>query len=279
MSQEKPGRTGLAEIVAHKAAEVAGRRRAVPLSEIERLAAAAPALRSLFRSLHRKPGDPIRAIAEVKRASPSRGAIRADADAARIARAYEEAGASAVSVLTESRWFLGTDDDLRAARAAVAVPVLRKDFVVDPYQVVEARAMGADAVLILVALHPTAPSLRELLDLAARVGIETLVEAHDEAELAVALDAGATIVGINNRDLATFAVDPDRALRLVGTLPSGVVRVAESGISSREAVSALEAAGADAILVGEALMASGDPGAALRRLLGRGDQGRATTSR
>ena len=261
-------RVGLVEIAAHKRTEMAARRRDTPISELERRAAALAPVRSLAEALRRRSEDPIRAIAELKRASPSRGPIRLDADATTIASAYARAGAAAISVLTESRWFRGSDDDLRAAKAAVSLPILRKDFVVDSFQVVEARAIGADAILLLVSLHPTASTLRPLLATARSVGIEALVEAHNERELEVALEAGATIVGVNNRNLETFEVDRDLALRLVGTIPRGVVRVAESGISTREAVIALETAGADAILVGEALMSSADPGSALRRLLG-----------
>ncbi|MBI1849788.1 MAG: indole-3-glycerol phosphate synthase TrpC [Planctomycetes bacterium] len=273
-------RVGLDEIAAYKRKEVAARKRDTPVSELERRIAALAPARSLADALRRREADSIRAIAEVKRASPSRGPIRLDANAAATASAYARSGAAAISVLTESRWFRGSDDDVRAAKAAVSLPILRKDFVVDAFQVVEARAIGADAVLLLVSLHPTAAALRMLLTTARSVGIEALVEAHDERELDVAREAGATLIGINNRNLATFAVDRDLALRLIGTLPRSVVRVAESGISTREAVVALEAAGADAILVGEALMSSADPGRALRRLLGDpgADQARSNTA-
>ena len=259
----------LEEIVAFKRAEVARRREAIPLAEMERRARALPAPRPFEPALRRSSAEDIRAIAEVKRASPSRGPIRPEAEAAKMARAFARAGASAVSVLTETHWFLGSDADVRAVSAAVPLPVLRKDFIVDPYQVFEARVIGADAVLLLATLHESAASLRPLIEAARSVGMEPLVEVHDEAERDRALRAGARVIGVNNRYLRTLDVDPGRALALLPGLPQGVVRVAESGISSREAVQALEAAGADAILVGEFLMASADPEAALRRLLGR----------
>jgi indole-3-glycerol phosphate synthase len=268
------------EIAAYKRSQVKARRRSIPLRALEERARALPPACAFEAVLARGRGEPIRAIAEVKRASPSRGEISREADAAEVARAYARGGAAAVSVLTETRWFLGDDADLERVSAAVALPVLRKDFVVDAYQVFEARALGADAVLLIVALHPDAERLRQLLEAARSLGLSALVEVHDEREAAIALDAGARVVGINNRDLRTLEVEPDLALRLLDLLPTDVVRVAESGISTRRAVRALEAAGADAILVGEALMASPDPEAALRELLGDepGSQRRDSTS-
>ncbi len=281
MSDGSPRGAGLDEIIAHKRADVLARRGTVPLALLERRAGERSPARPFEAALRRRPGEGVRAIAELKRASPSRGPIRPGADAVAIARAYAAAGASAVSVLTEARWFLGSDADLQSVSGAVTLPVLRKDFVIDEYQVIEARAMGADAVLLLAALEADGAGLRRLIDTARAAGIAALVEVHDEGELSRALDAGARIVGINNRDLRTLEIDPTRALSLLPGIPAGIVRVAESGISSRAAVLEVEEAGADAILVGEALMASSDPGLALRSLLGSAadSQRRSSTSR
>lgn len=205
-------------------------------------------------------------IAEIKRASPSAGRI-GDADAASHAIAYQGAGASAVSVLTLPRHFGGSLEDLQAVRAAVQIPVLRKDFLVDPRQLLEARALGADAALLIVAALSDG-ELQEMLAAAHELGLAALVEAHDRAELDRALAAGATIVGVNARDLATLDVDTDRALELVRLIPEGVRSVLESGISTRDQVVRAVDAGADAILVGEALMRADDVGGLVRRLLG-----------
>ncbi|MDR7497325.1 MAG: indole-3-glycerol phosphate synthase TrpC, partial [Armatimonadota bacterium] len=210
-------------------------------------------------------GPPLRIIAEIKRASPAAGAIRLEADPAAVARAYEAAGADAISVLTDHRFFAGSPDDLRAARAAVGVPVLRKDFIVDAYQVYEARALGADAVLLVAGTVPTAV-LAELVGCAASLGMAALVEAHTEDELDQALAAGARVVGINNRNLHTLAVDPETTARLRPRVPEGVVVVSESGIETPADVARARRAGVHAVLVGTALMASADPAARLREL-------------
>jgi indole-3-glycerol phosphate synthase len=204
-------------------------------------------------------------IAEVKRASPSKGWLAGDLDPAVLAAAYQDGGAAALSVLTDREFFAGSPDDLAAARAATALPVLRKDFTVAPADVLDARCMGADAVLLIAAaLSPE--ELTQLLDLAVSVGLDALVEVHDEAEAERALAAGATLIGVNQRDLVTFEVDTDRAERVARILPSGVLRVAESGIRDGEDVRRLAAAGFDAVLVGEALVVAADPAAALREL-------------
>jgi indole-3-glycerol phosphate synthase len=206
-------------------------------------------------------------IAEMKRASPSRGPIRPDAGVAEIVRAYERAGASAVSVLTEPKWFGGSLDDLAEARAAVRLPLLRKDFIVDPYQLMEARVAGADAALLIVAaLEPA--RLEELLAAAHDLSLDCLVEVHSEDEVEAAVDAGAEIIGINNRDLHSLEVDLRTSFKLLADVPAGTVVVAESGITTRDDVRELEEAGVDAILVGEALMRSPDPADAVRELLG-----------
>ena len=207
-----------------------------------------------------------RVIAEVKRRSPSKGDIRIDLDPAALATAYAAGGAAAVSVLTEPRHFAGSPDDLLAVRSAVDLPVLRKDFVTTPYQVWEARAWGADAVLLIVAaLDP--PALRDLLDETAEAGLDALVEVHTVAEAEVAAAAGASLVGVNARDLATLEVDPGRFAEVRQALPAGTVLVAESGIRDRAGVEAAADAGADAVLVGETLVRAHDPAAAVRDLL------------
>ncbi len=212
-------------------------------------------------------GEGISLIAEMKRASPSQGPIRPDATVTDIVQAYERAGASACSVLTEPAWFGGSLDDLVEARAAVDLPLLRKDFIVTRYQILEAKVAGADAVLLIVAaLSPE--RLVELQQIAAGVGLDCLVEVHDEEEMDAAIEAGAEIIGVNNRNLHSLEVDPETALRLLPDAPAGTIVVAESGIRSREDVQRLEDAGVDAILVGETLMRSDDIGEAVRMLLG-----------
>jgi indole-3-glycerol phosphate synthase len=208
----------------------------------------------------------VTAIAEFKRRSPSAGWIREGADAAATATAYVRGGAAALSVLTDEPFFGGALDDLVAARVAADVPILRKDFVVDEYQIAEARAAGADAVLLIVAALDDA-TLRALFAACARWGVEALVETHDahEADRAVAL--GATVIGVNARDLKTFTMDPELALRLRARIPRDRVLVAESGIRTAADVRRIGDAGIDAVLVGETLMRAADPEAALRQLL------------
>jgi indole-3-glycerol phosphate synthase len=207
-------------------------------------------------------------IAEMKRASPSKGPIHPDADVAEVVRRYEAAGAAACSILTEPQFFGGSLDDLRAARAACSLPLLRKDFIVDEYQLVEAKLAGADAALLIVAALDD-DRLRELLAFGHELGLDLLVEVHDEDDAEIAVAAGAEIVGINNRNLKTLDVDPETVLRLLPDIPAGTTVVAESGISDPADVRRLEEAGVDAILVGEALMSAADPAEAIRVLLGR----------
>ena len=209
--------------------------------------------------------DRVAVIAEIKRASPSKGLLVPDLDPASVAVAYQEGGAAALSVLTDRDFFLGSPDDLAAARAATALAVLRKDFTVGPADVLDARCMGADAVLLIAAaLSPE--EMPELVGLAASVGLDALVEVHDEVEAERALVAGATLIGVNQRDLVTFEVDRARAERVARILPAGVTRVAESGIRDGDDVMRLGDAGFHAVLVGEALVTSPDPAAALRQL-------------
>jgi indole-3-glycerol phosphate synthase len=212
--------------------------------------------RGFRRALLEAPG--LAVIAEVKRRSPSKGVLAAELDPSALARAYEHGGASCLSVLTDEQFFAGSADDLRAARAATALPVLRKDFTVSERDVCDARLMGADCVLLIVAALEPAHVTR-LHALASEVGLDALVEVHDEAELDVAVAAGATLVGVNQRDLVSFDVDPERARRMAGAIPPGVVKVAESGIANAVDAGALAGAGYDAILVGEALVTAPDP--------------------
>ena len=211
---------------------------------------------------------PPRVIAECKRRSPSKGILRDRYEPATHARDYAAAGAAAISVLTEPTFFDGSPEHLRAVRQAVDIPILRKDFIVSDYQVAEAAWLGADAVLLIVgALEQS--KLAALLDAATRRGLAALVEVHDEEELSRALDAGAQIIGVNSRNLRTLAVDHDVLERLVTRIPSSAVKVAESGIRSHSDLERLAAAGYDAFLVGERLIATSDPGGALRELRGR----------
>jgi indole-3-glycerol phosphate synthase len=258
------GASILDEILAHKRQEVEQAQRSLPREALARRAESAPAATRGFREALASSPRP-RIIAELKRRSPSRGEIRPDFDAVACAKAYADAGAAALSVLTDSRYFGGSLADLAAVRAAVALPLLRKDFVVDPYQVDEARVGGADAVL-LIAAALSSEELGRLRGRARRLDLDALVEVHDEAELDTALAAGADLIGINNRDLRSFTVDLGVSERLAARIPEGVVVVAESGIFKPEDVERMEAAGAHACLVGESLMREPDPGRALRGL-------------
>ncbi len=256
----------LAEILAHKQTEVAAAKAAVPRAELLRRARAQPPTRSLATALRRPPDAPPRVIAEIKRASPSAGQIRPGAEPGEIARSYHRAGASAISVLTDERFFAGELAFLARVRDAMPLPVLRKDFLIDAYQVVEARAHGADAVLLIVAALSDG-QLRELLAAAAEHGLDALVEVHDEVEAARAVAANATIIGVNHRSLATFAIDMSLTERLRPLLPAEAIMVGESGIHDAADLARLAAAGADAVLVGTSLMRADDPGAALAELL------------
>ena len=255
----------LDEIVAWKRTEVAEAKRRMPLDELEVQAAEAPPVRD-FRAALSGPG-PIRLIAEVKKASPSAGILRADFDPIAIARTYQAHGAHGLSVLTDSKFFQGHLTYLARIRASVAIPLLRKDFIIDEYQIVEARMAGADAVL-LIAECLDDHQLTAFQARARSLNMAALVEFHDPANLRRVLDSGADLVGVNNRDLTRFVTDLDLTLRLRDQIPPGVILVSESGIKSRADVERLEAAGIDAILVGESLMRSPDVGAAIDELLG-----------
>jgi indole-3-glycerol phosphate synthase len=239
-----------------------------PLDDASLMArvSAMPPARDLEVALRR--AEPPALIAEVKRASPSAGVIADDVNPSVLARGYEAGGATAISVLTESRHFQGSLADLQAVRSSVAVPVLRKDFSIHPSQVIEARASGADAVLLIVAALTDA-ELRMLLSVAHDLGLATLVETHSDEDLRRALETDARVIGVNARDLETLEVDVEGALAQVGRVPEDRIAVLESGISSRANVDAALEAGASAILVGEALMRAADPARAVRKLLWR----------
>ena len=230
--------------------------------------------RGAFRGALRRatPADPLHLIAELKKASPSKGVIREDFDVATLARACRDGGAAALSVLTEPDWFQGAPEDLTLARRESGLPCLMKDFVVDAWQLDDAVSLGADAVLLIVALLPI-EGLSSLLRMAWARGLDAIVEVHNEAELDLALAAEANLVGVNNRDLTTFEVDPTLTLRLREKIPAGVVVVAESGIAAPEDVTALARAGVDAALVGEAIMRREDVAAAVAELAAAGAAG------
>lgn len=256
----------LRDILAVKTTEVAAARAARSLDDLARDARTLPPPRSLAAALVRPPGAPVRALAEIKRASPSAGPIRPGADPVAIARGYVAGGAAALSVLTDRQFFDGALEFLAPVHAAVAVPVLRKDFVIDAYQIVEARAAGADAVLLIVAALDDG-ALAELAACARELGMDALIEVHDVAECDRALALAPRLLGVNHRDLSTMTIDMSLTARLATRVPAGTILVGESGVRTAADVVALGAAGAHAVLVGEALMRADDPGAALAALL------------
>ena len=252
----------LEELVAATRERLERAKRELPLTELERTAWARGEGRPFAEALSH-PGTSL--IAEYKRRSPSAGTIREGVSVEEIARAYERGGAASLSILTEERHFGGSLDDLRAGRAATALPILRKDFTIDPYQLWEAKAAGADAVLLVVgALRPH--ELGALHGLARDLDLDALVEVHDEEELEVALEVDADVIGINNRDLEDFSVDLTRTFELLHEVPAGKIVVSESGIVERAQIDELERVGVDAVLVGEVLMRAADPEAAVRAL-------------
>jgi indole-3-glycerol phosphate synthase len=256
----------LDDILAGVREDLNERQQALPLDAVKRMASKQRAPRDVARALA---GPGVAVIAEVKRASPSAGQLATIGDPAALARQYEAGGAAMISVLTEQRRFDGSLADLEAVRAAVQIPVLRKDFVVTPYQVWEARAHGADAVLLIVAAleQEVLVSLRERIE---SLGMVALVEVHNEEEAARALDAGAKVIGVNNRNLRTLEVDRGTFARVAPTLPSSVVRVAESGVRGPHDLLACAASGADAVLVGEGLVKANEPRQAVADLVAAG---------
>jgi len=258
----------LDKIVATKRAEIERAKVAVPLNELRAMLKDAPPVRDFFAPL--AVGGPIKLIAEVKKASPSRGVIRADFDPVAIARTYEAHGASCLSVLTDEQYFQGSLNYLRQVRQAVSIPVLRKDFILGSYQLLEARAAGADAVLLIAECLDDC-NLRKLHNEAIELGLTPLIEFYEPENLDRVVAAGAQLIGVNNRDLKTFHVDLDHTIRLREKVPLDCVFVGESGIYARADVLRLQQAGVDAMLVGESLMREADIGAAVDRLLGRGE--------
>jgi indole-3-glycerol phosphate synthase len=254
----------LGRIVARTRERVEEKRRAVPLDRVLAMAPTPGAHRQFTASISRPGG--VNVIAEFKRRSPSRGIIREDLHPVYVAQGYEIAGAAALSILTEEQFFAGSLDDLQQARQGTLLPTLRKDFIVDPYQVWESWVAGADALLLIVAAL-SERELKTLFEAATEAGIEALVEVHDAQELARALELGARVVGVNCRDLRSMEVSLETAITLAPLVPEDVVAVAESGIRSGADVRRLRDAGYDAFLVGEGLMESPDPGAALEKLL------------
>ena len=274
--------TVLERILESTREELKRRKRELPLQELEHRAFAlggggggAEVSPRRFAAALSGPG--IAVIAEFKRRSPSAGTLREDPDIHELVRAYERGGASALSVLTEGEHFDGTLEDLRAARAVSALPILRKDFIVDEYQLYEAKVAGADAVLLIVAALEQPQQLTALHEQAHALGLDAMVEVHDRDELRTALDIGAGLIGINNRDLRDFSVDVERTAKLMGEIPAGTTVVSESGIAGAEQLGKLQDAGVDAVLVGESLMRAEDPEAALRAL--RGDRATRTADR
>lgn len=263
--------TILDKIIETKRGEVATAKRHLPLAEMAALAADTPAPRDFAAALAARPGSArVNIIAELKKASPSKGVIREAFAPAELAAELAAAGAAALSVLTDERYFQGSLENLRLARQGVDIPLLRKDFTIDPYQIFEARANGADAILLIAAaLDPG--HFSDLLGTALELGLGVLAEVHDATELAWVLETGAPVIGVNSRDLKTFAVDLAATRTLLSAIPAGRVRVAESGVGSRRDILALGAAGADAFLVGERLMREPHPGLALKALLDQAD--------
>ncbi len=254
--------TILDEIVAAKRPELEAAKRTTPLDALREGVTRRTRPRDFAAAL-RQPG--VGLIAEAKKASPSKGLLCPDFDPVGLARTYEQAGAAAISVLTETKYFMGSLDYLTAVKNAVRVPVLRKDFMFDPYQVYEAAAAGADALLLIAAILDDT-QLQELHGLATELGLGCLVEVHNETEMARATKAGAAIIGINNRDLATFEVDLGVTGRLAASAPAGAVIVSESGIRTRDDILRMKESGADAVLIGETLVTSGDVPGTIRKL-------------
>ena len=260
--------TILERILQVKRGEIAAARARVPMDEIEAKARAAPPARDFVGALRAKIAAGVPAvIAEIKKASPSKGLLRQNFDPAAIARSYEQAGAACMSVLTDREFFQGSPDDLAKARNAAALPVLRKDFIVEPYQVYESRAMGADCILLIVACLAR-QDMQGLEALARELGLAVLVEVHSAPELEAALTLKTPLIGVNNRDLRTFETRLETTLELLPRAGEGRIVVSESGIGSAEDVARLQRAGVQGFLVGESFMRAPDPGAALQNIFG-----------
>jgi indole-3-glycerol phosphate synthase len=259
--------TQLDQILAHTLIDVNLRKLSVDYRLLERKAAAHTP-RGFGANLRAVSENGPAVISEIKKASPSKGLIRSDFQPIKLAIGFERAGAAALSVLTDKEFFQGSLDDLEAASSVVKIPCIRKDFILDPFQILEARAAGADAILLIVSAH-TDDSLRDLHAEAVTLGLDVLCEAHDRTEIQRAADLGFDIIGVNSRDLRSFTVRTDSLLELAAWVPKTALRVAESGIRTAEDIAQLRAVGYDAFLIGEALMRQPDPGAALALLLDR----------
>ncbi len=257
----------LERIFADKRLEVRAAERETPLSEIVRAAEASPTPPDFMRSIRAHAAGSISIIAEIKRQSPSKGPLNLNLDVVRMAQIYQDCGAAGISVLTEGKYFGGSLEDLRHAAAAVKLPVLRKDFIFSPYQVYEAKSAGASAVLLIAGMLDD-PVLSELIALAMRIELAALVEVHDRTEIDRALAAGADLIGINNRDLHSFEVRLETTVELRPHIPPGIPVIAESGIRNLADVAAMQDAGVDGVLIGEALVRAADPGALLAELAG-----------
>ncbi len=257
--------TILDQLAEHARERVRAKRASLPLEAVRDRALALPRGDFAFEKALRGPS--LSFICECKRASPSKGLIAPDFPYLQIARDYEKAGAQAISVLTEPKWFLGSERYLQEIAAAVAVPCLRKDFTVDEYMIHEARVLGAAAVLLICSILPE-EQIRDYIQVCDALGMSALVEAHDEAEVQMALRAGARVIGVNNRNLKDFTVDPENSRRLRALIPADVLFVSESGVKSAEDVASIRAMGADAVLVGEALMRAADKKALLDQFRG-----------
>ncbi|MBM7582008.1 indole-3-glycerol phosphate synthase [Caldicoprobacter guelmensis] len=259
----------LDEIIAYKKDRVKEQKQKKSLRVLEEEMQCAPLHRNFVKALRQSScgsRDEVKIIAEIKKASPSKGVIRKDVVPADVARLYQEGGADAISVLTEDKYFMGCDAFLQEVKQAVSCPVLRKDFIIDPYQIYQSKALGADAVLLIVAV--LGKKLKEFYNLAKSLELECLVEVHDEKELEIALDCGVEIIGINNRDLKSFTVSLDTTQKLISMIPEHIVKVSESGIKSLEDIRCLKSIGVDAFLIGETLMTANDVVGTLRRFKG-----------
>lgn len=253
----------LAEICQKKAEHVASKRKEVPQVLLEEMIKAAEKPRGFINALKKFPAPAI--IAEIKKASPSRGVIRADFDPAKIAKIYEENAAACLSVLTDEPYFQGRDEYIAEVKKSSSLPVLRKDFMIDPYQIYESRALGADCILLIMAALNHDDALR-MSEIARDLGMDVLVEVHDEPELRAAIELAPAMIGINNRNLKTLEVDLQTSHTLSKMIPADILKVAESGLSTREDIRALQASGFDAFLIGESMMREDNIGAALRKL-------------
>ena len=260
----------LDDIVEHKKEELKRASRKLPLSELKNRLKGLPAPLNFYTIASRD--NSLKVISEVKKASPSRGIICSDFDPVRIAKSYEAAGAAAISVLTDEKYFQGKLDYLSEIRKAVNVPLLRKDFTIDPYQIYEARMYGADIVLLIVAILDK-PRIVEYLDIINSLGLSAIVEVHNAEELSIALDAGSSIIGINNRDLRNFEVSLDTTVELIKFIPKDTVVISESGISNPEDIRMLRKLGVNTFLIGESFMKSPDPGSKLKEYISQIEKG------